>query len=119
VTELRVKRGDTIELAVGPVLKGDGSVQDITGHSLRFTAKDRLDDPDGAAIISGSTATTEIIIVDGPGGRAEVQIPPAATSGFTTDRVLHWDLQIADPGGVTKTLDSGKLLVERDVTRTP
>lgn len=119
MSDLRVKRGDSIVLAVGPVLKADGTVQDITGHTLRFTAKDRLDDLDAAAIITGSTADGRITITDGPGGLARVAIPAAVTSGFTTDRALHWDIQISDPGGVVKTLDFGKLLVTRDVTRTP
>lgn len=118
MSDLRVKRGDTIRLAVGPVMKADGTVQNITGHTLRFTAKDRLADLDAAAILSGSTIDARIVITNGAAGLAEVSIPAALTAGFTSDRVLHWDLQIADPGGVTKTLDSGKLIVERDVTRT-
>jgi hypothetical protein len=118
MSDLRVKRGDSIVLAVGPVLKSDLSPQDITGHTIRFTAKARLDDADGAAVIQGSTIGGDVDITDGPAGMAEVNIPPAATAGFTSDRVLHWDLQIADPFGTTKTLDSGKLIVERDVTRT-
>lgn len=119
MTTLRVHRGDTIVLAVGPVIRGDGTVQDITGHSLRFTAKERLSDADGAAVISGSTVGGEVEITDGPGGLAVVRIPPAQTDGFAADRTLLWDLQISDPGGVVKTLDSGKLIVTRDVTRTP
>jgi hypothetical protein len=118
VSDLVTKRGDTIELHVGPVLKGDQTVQNITGHTIRFTAKAKLDDVDGAAVISGSTADSRIVITDGPGGLFEVRIPPAATSGFTADRTLHWDLQISDPAGTVRTLDFGKLLVTRDVTRT-
>lgn len=118
MSDLHVKRGDSIVLAVGPVLKADGSVQDITGHSLRFTAKNRITDTDGVAPITGTTAGGQIVITDGPGGLARVTIPAAQTDGFTTDRVLLWDLQISDPSGVVKTLDSGKLIVTRDVTRT-
>lgn len=119
MSDLRVKRGDTINLAVGPVLKADKSVQDITGHTLRFTAKNRLDDLDGAAVLSGSTADGRITITDGPGGLAEVAIPGSTTSGFTAARTLHWDLQISDPGGRVRTLDFGRLIVTRDVTLTP
>jgi hypothetical protein len=112
VSDLRVKRGDSIPLTVGPILQADGDVQDITGYTITFTAKDRLSDADGAAIITqGGTIT------DGPAGLGLVTIPPASTSGFTTDRALHWDVQIRDPAGATKTVDSGKLIVERDVTR--
>lgn len=110
-----MKRGDTIELHVGPVLKADQTVQDITGHTIRFTAKERLSDLDAAAVIA--SAPENVTLVDGPGGLATIAIPPAATSGFTADRVLHWDLQISDPAGRVRTLDSGKLIVERDVTQ--
>ena len=112
MSDLRVRRGDTILLSVGPILKQDRSVQDISGYSIQFTAKERLDDADGAAVISEAG-----VVDDGPAGLASVSVPPAATSGFTTDRVLHWDVQIRDGAGATKTVDSGKLFVDRDVTR--
>jgi hypothetical protein len=118
MTDLRVKRGDSIVLAVGPVLKPDLTPQNITGHTLRFTGKSRLDLDDVQAEIEGSTVGGEITITDGPAGLAEVVIPPAATEDFESTRVFHWDLQIADPFGRTKTLDSGKLIVDPDVTRT-
>lgn len=112
MSDLRVKRGDTILLRVGPILKPDRSVQDISGYEIRFTAKQRLDDDDVDAVIA------EIGVVDdGPAGLGSVTVPPAKTAGFTTDRVLHWDVQIRDGAGATKTVDSGKLFVDRDVTR--
>lgn len=112
MTDYTMKRGDSFTLDVGPVRTSAGAVQNIAGFTIRFTAKDRLDDADGAAIIAGTGA-----IDDGPAGLGHVTIPPAATNGFTADRVLHWDLQLADPTGPVKTLDAGKLIVERDVTR--
>lgn len=121
MTRLDMKRGDTLDLLVGPVKDGAGVVQDLTGSTLRFTAKDRLDDLDGAAVISGSTTGGEITILDQSGplrGYASVRIPSSATSGFTARRTLHWDVQISQPGGVVKTLDGGLLFVELDVTRT-
>lgn len=117
MTDLRRKRGDSIELAVGPVLKPDQTVQNLTGLTLRFTAKDRLDDDDGDAVITGSTNDGRITITDAPGGLALVVIPGAVTADFTADRVLVWDLQLAG-GDTVVTLDSGKLVIERDVTRT-
>jgi hypothetical protein len=119
VSVLRLKRGDTLQLAVGPVLKADGSVQDITGHTLRFSAKDRSTDLDNAAILSGAIGSG-ITITNGPAGLALVVIATAAVTVPTNTgfRVLLWDVQIADPAGVTRTLDSGKLIIERDVTQT-
>lgn len=119
MTDLKKKRGDSIRLAVGPVLKPDGTIQNLTGLVLRFTAKDRLSDSDGAAILTGSTADGRISITDAAGGMALVVIPGSLTAAFPDDRVLHWDVQLADPGGtITETLDSGRLFIERDVTRT-
>lgn len=117
MTRLRIHRGDTIELDVGPVRNRAGVVQDISGHTLRFTAKDRLEDPDNLAVLSGSTAGGQITITDGPGGLARVVIPAAASAAFTSDRALYWDVQITDPDGRNRTLDSGILDVVRDVTR--
>lgn len=112
MSDFTVKRGDTIALVVGPILKPDKTPQDITGYTIAFTAKNRIDDADGAAEIAAVGTVT-----DGPAGLGEVEIAAAATSGFTTQRVLHWDVQITGPTGRKKTIDSGKMIVERDVTR--
>lgn len=117
MTDLRVQRGDSIKLALGPIHDAQGNVQNITGATIRFTAKAKLADPDNAAVISGSTPGT-ITIPVGTDGRAYVNIPGSATSGFTRDRVLHWDVQLFS-GGDTVTIDSGLLYVKRDVTLTP
>lgn len=121
MTALRVDRGETIELTVGPVLDENDVVQDLTGSTIRFTAKERLSDLDAAAIITGSTADGRIVIPSQAGplrGYAYVAIPASATSGFTAKRVLHWDVQISQPGGRVKTLAKGLLYVELDVTQT-
>lgn len=112
-----VKRGDTIELLIGPITDDQGTVQDITGSTLRFTAKDRLEDLDVDAVIVGSTADGRITITDGPGGKALVAIPGSATAGFTEDRALVCDVQLSQPNGYTRTLWEATLLVTRDVTR--
>jgi hypothetical protein len=120
VTRLNLKRGDTLDLTVGPVLDETDVVQDLSGSTIRFTAKDRLDDLDADAVLSGSTGDGRVTIPSQAGnlkGFAYVSIPASATAGFTTDRVLHWDVQVSQPSGRTKTLDEGLLFVRRDVTR--
>lgn len=120
MTDLRKKRGDAIRLAIGPVLQPGGAPQDLAGLTIRFTAKDRLDDDDADAVIVGSTADGRIAI-DAPStaGKATVTIPGSETASFTSDRTLHWDVQVSDAAGtITVTLDGGLLYVERDVTRT-
>jgi hypothetical protein len=110
-----MKRGDTLDLSVGPVLDENQQRQNLAGSTVRFTAKDRIADADVAAVITG-TGTIPTQTGDDL-GRARVVIPPAATSGFTAKRVLHWDVQLSNPAE-TKTLDGGLLYVDLDVTRT-
>jgi hypothetical protein len=109
VTDLRIYRGDDPTIDVGPVVAGT-DVFDITGQTIVFTARDRVDD-----VVAVIEETGEI--VDGPAGMGAVTIPHTATEGFDTDRVLVWDVQISDPLGRRLTLDSGKLYVIRDITR--
>lgn len=111
MTQLIAFRGDTITLDIGPVTDPDGNVQNITGHTVKFTARDRVGDV--AAVLEADGE-----IVDGPAGLASVEIPAAATDAFTADRVLVWDVQLTDPDGRRRTVDSGTLQVRRDVTRT-
>lgn len=117
MTTLKVDRGDTIELVVGPVVDASGAVQDLTGATFRFTAKDRKDDDDAAAIITASTGDGRITVPDPATGMAYVTIPAPTTAAFAADRTLYWDVQVSQPGGRVKTLDSGLLYVTRDVTR--
>jgi hypothetical protein len=115
VADLRVKRGDTVRLSLA-AKKADGTVQPLTGATMKFTAKDRLADADGAALIALAIGSG-IVVDDAPNGLATVTIASGLTSGFTGPRTLLWDVQ-AIISGETKTLAEGKLFVLPDVTRT-
>lgn len=118
MTDLRMKRGDTLRLTAGPLVV-DGVPQDLTGSTIRFTAKDRLSDDDASAVLTGVNPG-QITIPSQAGslrGYAYVAIPASQTAGFTAKRVLHWDVQASQPDGTTITLDDGLLYVELDVTR--
>jgi hypothetical protein len=115
MTVLRARRGDEIKIGV-EVVQEDGSQQDLTGSTLRFTAKDRASDPDGSAILAKFSPDGGITIDDAPAGLATVTIAAADTAGFTGPRTLLWDIQMTS-GTVVKTLDDGKLYVLPDVTR--
>ncbi len=117
MTVLRMRQGDTLTLDVGPVVDAAGVVQNITGATIRFTAKERIADLDAAALLAGSTADGRVVITDAPGGLARVTIP-AALSNTLGGRVLVWDVQLSLPTGLVKTLDDGTLIIGRDVTRT-
>lgn len=111
-TRRRVTRGDRFRVAVEDLTEPDGSVSDVTGHTLRFTAKDREDDLDAAAVISATQ-----VVADGSGGSAELYVPAAATGSFPTTRALYYDVQLSDPAGNAKTFERGILIVEADVSR--
>lgn len=115
-TRLRIARGDAATFDIS-ASKGDGTAQDITGSSLWFTAKHRLDDEDGDAVIAKSTGAGGVAIVDGPAGLARVTLAPADTEGLTSPTTLHWDVQAKDPSNAIRTLARGRLYVDLDVTR--
>jgi hypothetical protein len=114
MSDLRVRRGDSISLSVD-WNKADGSPQSLAGWTLRFTARDRLEDV--TAVITKSSPASGIVIDDSPGGLATISIAPADTASFIGPRTLWWDVQ-AESGAERKTIDSGKLYVIPDVTRT-
>lgn len=120
MTDLYRKRGDAIRLAVGPILQPNKAVQPLAGLTIRFTAKERVDDLDADAVLVASTSDGKVtLIAAGVTGEALIVIPGSETEAFDDDTVLHWDVQVADPAGtITATIDSGLLYIDRDVTRT-
>lgn len=113
---LRMKRGDTPTFLL-TVTDRSGAPFVITGFGIWFTAKDSPDDADPGVFQLTSTAG-DIVITNGPGGLAEITPPATATSGFTTDRTLFYDVQIRNVALTrTYTVCSGSLQVVRDVTR--
>jgi len=110
-------RGDDAAFSI-EVFQEDGiTPQTIAGATLKFTAKDRRTDADVAAVFALETGSG-IVHVDEPNGLATITLPAAVTDGFVAQRVLVWDLQITGAGGEIRTLDSGRLTVILDVTRT-
>jgi hypothetical protein len=117
VSDIRMKRGDSTPFKFQVKDANDVPV-DVTGADFWWTAKDRVADADNVAVIAKTKAGGGIVVTNQTLGQAEVRLVPADTSGFTDNRVLLWDLQIKDQSGKVQTLDSGKLTVVADVTRT-
>lgn len=92
--------------------------QDITGWTIWFTAKRKLSDADGSAIIR-KTTTSGITIVDAANGWAQVLIDSSDTGALEDrDIMLYFDVQIKDASGnVVTPIRRGTLLVECDVTQ--
>jgi len=116
VSDLRIARGDKVALSI-KAKKADGTPQPLTGAVLTFTAKDRLTDAD-PGVFQKTSPAGGITIDDAANGLATVTIAAADTSGFAGPRTLYWDVQMdVAATGDKKTLDSGKLSVSPDVTR--
>ena len=115
-TILRVTRGDTAPFVVPVTDRETGLPVDITGASIRFTAKHRRSDADVDAAFVRATGGQGVTITDPTGGLAEVRLTAGDTSAFTGPVTLYWDVQLV-LAGETRTLDSGRLYVEPDVTR--
>ena len=118
-TRLEMRRGDTPiwDLAV---LDDDGAAFNLTGYTIRMTAKRSIDDADVDAVFQLSTTAGTITVTSAAGGLAEMQPDREATNTLATDVNLVWDVQVAKDGAPdeTFTVADGTLIVRRDVTRT-
>lgn len=115
--QLRMFRGDTPTFLI-TVTDRVGAAFDISGYEIWFTAKNNKDDPDASAVFQITTVTGDIVITSGVGGLAEATPPASATSGFTADRQLFYDVQLRNAALTrTYTVAAGTLTVTRDITR--
>jgi hypothetical protein len=105
--DIHMKRGDT------PVVRGflrdenNNLVNDATA-SYKLAARVTRD------------ATAEVFSVTTlqfAAGEGRCPIPTSATSAFTYDRVLYYDMQVTETGGNVTTLLQGKLFVYQDAAR--
>lgn len=108
-------RGDTEVFTAAITVSG--APVSITGCSLKFTAKQSLQDSDADAIFQLSTPT-EITITDGPNGLCQINVASLDTSALTVPTLAYCDLQLVDTMGDVSTTTTGTLLIKVDVTRT-
>jgi hypothetical protein len=94
-----------------------GVAVNITGCSLKFTAKRSLQDSDADAVFQLATPS-EIVITDGPNGLCQITVASADTSGLLVPTLCYCDLQLVDTLGNVSTTATGTLLIKVDVTRT-
>lgn len=116
----QLRRGDTPvwDLAV---LDTNGDPFNLTGYTIRMTAKTDIDDTDADAVFQLSTTTGEIVITNAAGGLATIQPERSSTNTLTTDITVYCDVQIADDGApdVTYTVvPTWTMRIVRDITRT-
>lgn len=104
-----VYRGDEFSMQL-EFKDEDGVVIDITGWTIFFTVKKKLDDPDTAAKLSVTVSPT-----DPTNGIALVTVPNTETDNLSG--VYYYDFQFKKADGTIQTLVSGGITFEKDVTR--
>lgn len=118
-TQLEMRRGDTPVFNLSVFDPDDNNAPiDITGATIWMTAKASKDDAD-PGVFQISTTSGDITITDGSGGRARIVVPANATSAFTADRTLFFDVQVKLlVSSRVHTPVEGTLVVKRDITKT-
>lgn len=109
-------RGDTV--VYDGVATVGGSAVNLTGCTLRMTAKNRRQDTDAQAVFVLSSPSDGIAIVSAAAGTFTVTLVPADTLAMPAARNLEFDLQITDATGQVFTADSGILPIALDASIT-
>lgn len=92
---------------------------ELTGATLKFTAKKRLADTDASALFQLTSNPAVGIVIDTGTSKATVTIPKAVTEGAKPDgEPFYYDLRMIDSSGNPHTFVSDKLDVVPNVTRT-
>jgi hypothetical protein len=112
---LTMTRGSTALVTV-TVIDGAGAALDLTGTTLRFTAKRSLRDAQADAVIAKATGAGITHRSPESGGIADVDIEPADTSGLAPYPIaLAYDVELVSGADVYAT-ESGTLTVSPDST---
>ena len=111
-TSLEMLRGDTAQL--NATVKTGSSVFDLTGATVKFTAKQNISD---SAALFQKTIGGGITVTNASQGALSIEIAPADTVTLTDESsLLVWDLEITR-GSQVFTVAHGDLGVTLDVTR--
>lgn len=103
-----------------PDSTGALQIENLSGATLRFTAKRKLSDTYASAIIKKHSGVDGgIVITDSAAGLAQTLILPADTVALCVDgkrEVLFYDLELETALGEVETTEAGQLIIEADVT---
>ena len=108
-------RGDTE--VFDAAITVSGVAVNITGCSLKFTAKRTLTDPDAQAVFQIATPAG-IVITNGPGGLCSINVASLDTSMLLVPTLCYCDLQLVDLLNNVSTTATGTLMIKIDVTET-
>lgn len=116
MSDVTIRRGDSRVLAITDAVDAAGAAYAWTDDQIRFTVKRSLADSDAEAVFQKTRESGAI--VPGAAGEATIRIDPADTAGLPDQAiVLEWDLQVTTAAGDVHTLDSGRITVDPEVTR--
>lgn len=114
MTRLEGKRGDT-NIYTGTVKDTANAAVNLSGCTLRFTAKLNVTDTDAASTTIKKYTGSGITHVNDAAGTYRITIAASDTSSLTATTLYHWDLQLTDGSSQVFTVDSGTLTVVADV----
>src|SRR5438034_3432 len=117
MVNLTITRGDTLVFTAA--ILQSGAAFNLTGCTVRMTAKWGFADADGAAVFARTSPSTGIYLGTPAAGIATVTLVPANTASLPAAIViLKWDLQVTDGSAHVYTVASGDLVVNPDVSVT-
>jgi hypothetical protein len=107
--DFEMRRGDT-PTVVGYLRDENGALVNDPTAQYKLTAR------------ASRSSTASVIFEVGPvtqhaAGEGWCPIPTFATSGFTRDRILYYDMQCVESGGTTTTILEGRITVKVDMAR--
>lgn len=113
---LTIVRGTTPLLDHGQAMT-NGIVQNLSGWTLRFTAKRKTSDSQAQAVIAKHSGVGGgMTITNAAEGRSETLILSTDTASITERTVLEYDIEGTDAVGGIYQFERGQLIVELDVT---
>lgn len=107
-------RGDTYKFTA-TFKDSAGDPIDITGYTVKFTA--RVNYPDKSVVDDSDAAiSTTALIPTGTDGVAEFEIIPTQTQELDI-RDYFYDIQLKSPSGEVSTIGVGKFILLNEITR--
>jgi hypothetical protein len=106
--DVEMNRGDTKTFR-GFLRDENGVAVNDPTATYKLTVRSRRDASDPPIFETGGTQFAA--------GEGRCTIPPSATTSFTRDRVLYYDMQVAETTGTVTTLIKGRLTVKMDNAR--
>lgn len=108
--DLQFTRGDTAIFAFA--LTMDGVALDLTGATIRWTAKPSVSDV--SALISKAIGSG-LTVADPTSGRVDLTFNPQDTRDLDAPATLYWDLEVTEANGYVSTPLIGTLRLDADI----